>query len=108
MIPLLDAILRAHGGLECWRRYSKVEIDAVTTGGLFPLKGLPDRHIITTDDGLEFDEQRLAGFDDRLAIIAKHIAATAGAGFAALGRFLPGGIFACLEAASDASPSLTS
>ena len=40
MIPLLDAIFNAHGGLERWRRYSKIEIDAVTTGGLFPLKGL--------------------------------------------------------------------
>ena len=28
------------------------------------------------------DKQRLAGFDDRLAIVAKHIAAAAGAGFA--------------------------
>src|SRR5262249_33663552 len=43
------------------------------------------------------DEQRLVGFDDRLAIVAKHIAAAAGAGFAALGGFLPGGIFAFVE-----------
>ena len=43
MLPLLNRILEAHGGLEQWRRFTKIEIDAVTGGGLFPLKGLqPD------------------------------------------------------------------
>jgi hypothetical protein len=36
-------------------------------------------------------------FDDRLAIVVKHIAAASGTGFAALSRFLPGGIFALVE-----------
>jgi len=43
MSSLLEEILDAHGGLERWRRFSKVETDVVTGGGLFPLKGLlPD------------------------------------------------------------------
>ena len=43
MASLLDMVLEAHGGLDRWRRFSKVEVDAVTTGGLFTLKGLmPD------------------------------------------------------------------
>jgi hypothetical protein len=43
MISLLEEVLEAHGGLDRWRRFSKVEADAVTGGGLFPLKGLmPD------------------------------------------------------------------
>lgn len=43
MLPLLNRILEAHGGLEQWRRFTKIEIDAITGGGLFPLKGLrPD------------------------------------------------------------------
>jgi hypothetical protein len=43
MLPLLNRVLEAHGGLEQWRRFTKIEIDAVTGGGLFPLKGLqPD------------------------------------------------------------------
>jgi hypothetical protein len=42
-MSLLEEILEAHGGLHRWRRFSKVEADAVTGGGLFPLKGLmPD------------------------------------------------------------------
>jgi hypothetical protein len=43
MEQLLTQIFDAHGGLDRWRQYSKVEVDAVTGGGLFPLKGLmPD------------------------------------------------------------------
>jgi hypothetical protein len=42
-IPFLEQIFEAHGGLDQWRRFSKVEADIVTGGGLFPLKGLkPD------------------------------------------------------------------
>jgi hypothetical protein len=40
MLPLLNRVLEAHGGLEQWRRFTRIEIDAVTGGGLFPLKGL--------------------------------------------------------------------
>lgn len=42
-MSLLEEILEAHGGLDRWQRFSKVEADVVTGGGLFPLKGLmPD------------------------------------------------------------------
>jgi hypothetical protein len=38
-----NRVLEVHGGLEQWRRFTKIEIVAVTGGGLFPLKGLqPD------------------------------------------------------------------
>jgi hypothetical protein len=43
MSHLLEEVLEAHGGLDRWQRFSRVEADAVTGGGLFPLKGLvPD------------------------------------------------------------------
>ena len=45
MDTLLGQVLEAHGGLERWQRYSKVEATIVTGGGLFPLKGvLQDRN----------------------------------------------------------------
>jgi hypothetical protein len=40
MNELLGQILDAHGGLERWKRYSKVEATIVSGGGLFPLKGI--------------------------------------------------------------------
>jgi hypothetical protein len=40
MNELLAKILNAHGGLERWRKYSKVEATIVSGGGLFPLKGV--------------------------------------------------------------------
>src|SRR5262247_4012751 len=40
MSTLLGQVLEAHGGLERWRRHSKVETTIVTGGGFFPLKGL--------------------------------------------------------------------
>ena len=40
---LLSEVVAVHGGAERWRKYSKVEVGAVTGGGMFPLKGLmPD------------------------------------------------------------------
>jgi hypothetical protein len=43
MTSLLDEVLEAHGGLQRWRQFSRVEADALTGGGMFPLKGLaPD------------------------------------------------------------------
>lgn len=43
MATLLDEVLEAHGGLDRWLQFSRVEADAVTGGGMFPLKGLmPD------------------------------------------------------------------
>ena len=39
----LEKIFAAHGGLDRWQRFTRVEADIVTGGGLFPLKGLmPD------------------------------------------------------------------
>jgi hypothetical protein len=44
MSPLLEEVLEAHGGFDRWQHFSRVEADAATGGGLFPLKGLmPDR-----------------------------------------------------------------
>jgi hypothetical protein len=44
MDTLLDQVLEAHGGLERWQRYSKVEATIITGGGLFPLKGVLQDH----------------------------------------------------------------
>lgn len=41
MNALLANILEAHGGLDRWKRYAKVEASIVSGGGLFALKGLP-------------------------------------------------------------------
>src|SRR5580658_8209986 len=40
MNSLLAKVIDAHGGLERWKRYTKVEATLVSGGGLFPLKGL--------------------------------------------------------------------
>ena len=39
MNDLLTKVLDAHGGLERWRSYDKVEATVVAGGGFFPLKG---------------------------------------------------------------------
>lgn len=41
MNELLAEILEAHGGLEQWNEYGRVEATIVSGGGLFPLKGVP-------------------------------------------------------------------
>lgn len=38
MNELLAKIIDAHGGLDRWRQYKKVEATIVSGGGLFPLK----------------------------------------------------------------------
>src|SRR4029077_19103517 len=43
------------------------------------------------------DEQSLTGRDHRLAVEPPNIAATPGSRFTALGRFLPGGVFAFVK-----------
>lgn len=44
MIEMLRRILDAHGGLDRWNGYNKVEATIVSGGGFFPLKGvLQDR-----------------------------------------------------------------
>jgi hypothetical protein len=40
MNELLARILDAHGGMDRWNRYDKVEATIVSGGGLFPLKGV--------------------------------------------------------------------
>jgi hypothetical protein len=40
MNELLARILDAHGGMDRWNRYEKVEATIVSGGGLFPLKGV--------------------------------------------------------------------
>ena len=40
MIELLTKVLGAHGGLECWRSYNKVDATIVSGGGFFALKGV--------------------------------------------------------------------
>ena len=40
MNELLTKVLEAHGGLERWRTYNKVEATIVSGGGFFALKGV--------------------------------------------------------------------
>jgi hypothetical protein len=40
MNELMTKVLDAHGGLERWRNYNKVEATIVSGGGLFALKGI--------------------------------------------------------------------
>src|SRR6476660_8723832 len=40
MNALLGQVLEAHGGLQLWRRYDKLEATIVTGGGFFALKGV--------------------------------------------------------------------
>src|SRR4028119_481497 len=41
MSDLLGKILEAHGGLERWGKFERVEATIVTGGGFFPFKGIP-------------------------------------------------------------------
>ncbi len=41
MNELLAEVIEAHGGLERWNAFEKVEATIVSGGGLFPLKGAP-------------------------------------------------------------------
>jgi hypothetical protein len=40
MHKLLGQILNAHGGIDRWNKYEKVEATIVSGGGFFPLKGV--------------------------------------------------------------------
>src|SRR5215471_13993958 len=40
MHELLGQILHAHGGIDRWNQYEKVEATIVSGGGFFPLKGV--------------------------------------------------------------------
>jgi hypothetical protein len=78
MRPLLDQVLEAHGGLERWQRYSKVEADVVTGGGLFPLKGLmPDLTTRRMTVWLKEERASVTPFgapDQRTAFTPDHLA----------------------------------
>lgn len=41
MNELLARVIDAHGGIDCWNRYERVEATIVSGGGLFRLKGVP-------------------------------------------------------------------
>ncbi len=41
MNELLSRIIDAHGGIDCWNRFMRVETTIVSGGGLFRLKGVP-------------------------------------------------------------------
>jgi hypothetical protein len=41
MNDLLDSIIDAHGGMDRWNRYEKVDATIVSGGGIFTLKGMP-------------------------------------------------------------------
>lgn len=41
MADLLDAVLDAHGGLDRWREFHRIEATIVTGGGLWAVKGQP-------------------------------------------------------------------
>lgn len=42
MNNLLNKILEAHGGLDRWKNFKRVEATVVTGGGFFPFKGIDD------------------------------------------------------------------
>ena len=68
MADLLDAVLNAHGGLEKWRLFSRVEATIITGGGLWAIKGqpqdpLPRRMTVALDH--EWASLRPFGADDQ-------------------------------------------
>lgn len=78
MGELLDAVLDAHGGLDHWRQFSRVEATIVTGGGLWAIKGqpqdpLPRRMTVALDH--EWASLRPFGADDqRTAFTPRRIA----------------------------------
>src|SRR5262252_2963847 len=52
MNKLLARIIYAHGGLDCWNRYEKVEATIVSGGGFFRLKGRSAGFRSASNDGL--------------------------------------------------------
>ena len=68
MSELLDAVLDAHGGLDRWRQFNRVEATIVTGGGLWAIKGqpqdpLPRRMTVALDH--EWASLRPFGADDQ-------------------------------------------
>jgi hypothetical protein len=73
---------------------ARADIDATMARGMARCRRQPERVVKRK---IVVDKERLTGRDHRLAIEPPNIAAAAGPGFAALGRFLPRGIFAFVE-----------
>jgi hypothetical protein len=68
MSDLLDAVLHAHGGLDKWRQFTRVQATIVTGGDLWAIKGqpqdpLPRRMTVATDR--EWASLRPFGADDQ-------------------------------------------
>ena len=68
MVDLLSAVLHAHGGLDKWRQFSRVQATIVTGGGLWAIKGqpqdpLPRRMTVALDH--EWASLRPFGADDQ-------------------------------------------
>jgi hypothetical protein len=42
MNELLDMVLQAHGGLECWREIQSLDVRVSLMGSLYRLKGYPE------------------------------------------------------------------
>src|SRR5262249_5111155 len=73
---------------------ARADIDAAMARRMPWRRRQPERVV---EREIVVDQQSLAGRDHRLAIKSPDIAAAAGAGLAALGRILPGGVFAFVE-----------
>ena len=52
MNELLARTLEAHGGMDRWRRYDRVEATIASGGGFFALKGLPQDSVPAPHDGV--------------------------------------------------------
>ena len=68
MAGLLDAVLDAHGGLDNWQQFQRVQATIVTGGGLWAIKGqsqdpLPRRMTVALDH--EWASLRPFGADDQ-------------------------------------------
>jgi len=42
MMKLLNDIIEAHGGINRWNQFSKIEAQIVSGGNLFEMKGVPE------------------------------------------------------------------
>jgi len=68
MGDLLDAVLEAHGGLDHWRQFSRVQATIVTGGGLWAIKGQPQDPMprrMTVELDREWASLRPFGADDQ-------------------------------------------
>lgn len=79
MSDVLNAVLDAHGGLDTWRQFNRVQATIVTRGGLWAIKGQPQdplprrmtvalHHEWASLQPFGADDQRTAFTPDRVAI----------------------------------------